>query len=319
MEKISIIIPVYNVEAYIRKCLNSVKNQTYKNLEIICIDDGSTDKSGEICDEYAKKDSRFKIVHKVNGGYQSAVNYGLSIFTGEYVGFVDSDDWIEQDYYKTACNIIKSNEVEIACFGFYKDTDGNCIRMKNKLKIDSGKLNSKQVLQYTFQRDVYPAFSAYLWNKLYRSIFFKSIKDGGYQFRLSEDIELASDIILTTNCALMANGVVYCESAYYHYFQRETSLVHSKDIEKRKEILIAYSEVIELIEKNDKYNLINNLVKRFYTYHASLLTEMAIKNNDSENISLLKNEMKRYLVEYIETNKEYPERIERINYLLGGK
>ncbi|HJA50079.1 MAG TPA: glycosyltransferase, partial [Candidatus Fusicatenibacter intestinipullorum] len=92
--KISVIIPVYNVEKYLKRCLDSVINQTYKNLEIILIDDGSTDNSGKICDEYAQKDERIIVIHKENGGVSSARNKGLDICIGDYISFIDSDDWI---------------------------------------------------------------------------------------------------------------------------------------------------------------------------------------------------------------------------------
>lgn len=97
MPKISIIVPVYNVEKYLRKCIDSILNQTFKDFELILIDDGSTDESGKICDEYNLKDNRIKVIHKENGGLSSARNAGLDIAQGEYIGFVDSDDWIESD------------------------------------------------------------------------------------------------------------------------------------------------------------------------------------------------------------------------------
>ena len=100
MDKISVIIPVYNVETYIRQCLDSVVNQTYKNLEIIIIDDGSPDNCGAICDEYAAKDERIQVIHKENGGLASARNAGIEYASGEWIAFVDSDDWCETDYYE---------------------------------------------------------------------------------------------------------------------------------------------------------------------------------------------------------------------------
>ena len=96
--KLSIIVPVYNVEQYLDKCIKSILNQTFKDFELILVDDGSIDNSGEICDEYAKKDSRVKVIHKKNGGLAAARNTGLIIARGDYVGFVDSDDWIEPRY-----------------------------------------------------------------------------------------------------------------------------------------------------------------------------------------------------------------------------
>lgn len=98
--RISVIIPVYNVEPYLRRCLESVVLQTYKNLEIILVDDGSTDKSGSICDEYALNDERINVIHKKNGGLSSACNVGLAAATGDWIGWVDSDDWAEQDMFE---------------------------------------------------------------------------------------------------------------------------------------------------------------------------------------------------------------------------
>ena len=99
-ELISIIVPVYNVEEYLKECIDSIINQTYKRIEIILVDDGSTDKSGKICDDYAKIDKRIKVVHKENGGLSDARNVGISVSSGKYIAFVDSDDWVEKTMYK---------------------------------------------------------------------------------------------------------------------------------------------------------------------------------------------------------------------------
>ena len=115
---ISIIVPVYNVEKYLVKCLESIINQTYKYLEIILIDDGSTDGSGRICDEYAKKDNRIKVSHKGNGGLSSARNVGLDMSAGQYIAFVDSDDWLELDMYEY---LMKNRAIDgITVCGYYQ-------------------------------------------------------------------------------------------------------------------------------------------------------------------------------------------------------
>ena len=111
---ISIIIPVYNVEKYLRKCLDSIINQTYKKLEIILIDDGSTDNSGKICEEYAKKDDRIIVIHKENAGVSSARNRGIELANGKYIGFIDSDDWIEENMYETLYQNLLQFDVDIS-------------------------------------------------------------------------------------------------------------------------------------------------------------------------------------------------------------
>ena len=110
---ISVIVPVYNVEKYLKKCVNSICNQTYENLEIILIDDGSTDNSGLICDELSCKDNRIVVIHQNNGGQATARNMGLSAAKGEFIGFVDSDDWIEPKLYETMLSIIQNHDIAI--------------------------------------------------------------------------------------------------------------------------------------------------------------------------------------------------------------
>lgn len=119
MDKISIIIPVYNVEGYLHQCIDSIINQTYNNLEILLINDGSTDSSLDICNEYASKDDRIIVLNKKNGGQSSARNMGLDIATGDFIGFVDSDDWVEPNMYETLLKGAKENEADIVACGVY--------------------------------------------------------------------------------------------------------------------------------------------------------------------------------------------------------
>ena len=113
-ERISVVVPVYNVEQYLEKCVNSIINQTYKNLEIILVDDGATDKSGKLCDELAKLDNRIMVYHKKNGGLSDARNYGVERATGDYIGFVDSDDYIDAEMYEKLYEALKKENVDVA-------------------------------------------------------------------------------------------------------------------------------------------------------------------------------------------------------------
>lgn len=122
---ISIIVPVYNVEKYLSKCLDSLVNQTYKNIEIVCVDDGSTDSSGSICDEYAKKDARIKVIHKENGGLSDARNVGLETINGEYVMFIDSDDWIDKDTCDYCINTLKLYDVDLILWSYIREYKNN--------------------------------------------------------------------------------------------------------------------------------------------------------------------------------------------------
>ena len=129
---ISIIVPIYNVEKYLKKCIDSIINQTYKNLEIILVDDGSPDNCGKICDEYAKKDNRIKVIHKENGGVSSARNVGVENATGEYIGFVDSDDYIEKDMYEVLINNLKKENADISIISNYEVYKNKIIENKKK-------------------------------------------------------------------------------------------------------------------------------------------------------------------------------------------
>ena len=120
---LSVIIHVYNVEEYLAKCLNSILGQTYQNLEVILVNDGSRDGSGTICDDYARKDTRVRVIHKENGGLSSARNAGMDAATGEYITFVDSDDWLEADGYEHLMELMERYQVKLVCGGNY-DVDG---------------------------------------------------------------------------------------------------------------------------------------------------------------------------------------------------
>ena len=112
---ISVIVPIYNVEKYLARCVDSIVNQTYKNLEIILVDDGSPDRCPQMCDDYADKDSRNKVIHKKNGGLSDARNAGMAVATGEYISFIDSDDWIETSMFELLLNNIFQYDCEISC------------------------------------------------------------------------------------------------------------------------------------------------------------------------------------------------------------
>ena len=165
MEKplISIIIPVYKVEKYLEKCIKSVLDQTYKNLQIILVDDGSPDNCGNICDDYARVDNRIEVIHKANGGLSDARNVGLKAARGEYIGFVDSDDYVSNEMFENLYNTLISNDVDVAICNFYividdkniiKNAD-NGVEIYNKLEILKEILLDKKI-------------QSYAWNKLYK-------------------------------------------------------------------------------------------------------------------------------------------------------
>ena len=174
MSKISVIVPVYNVEKFIKRCLDSIINQTTKDLEIILVNDGSTDNSGKICDEYAKLDNRITVIHKENGGISSARNIGLDVATGEWIAFVDSDDYIEKDMYEVLYKTAIEKNVDIcACFFKYLTVDNKILFNLTQEQLDmNGKYNSKEFLELIYKDEYMNGICVATWNKIYKKNIF---------------------------------------------------------------------------------------------------------------------------------------------------
>lgn len=174
---ISVIVPVYNVEKYLRQCLDSIINQTYPHLEIILVNDGSTDSSGDICDEYAALDPRVKVFHKPNGGLSSARNYGLQYVTGDYIAYVDSDDWIDLDLYKKCIDKFKSDtRIDAVFFDFVEIFEDKRIHFAiqhiSNFSYSETASNKYILEQYSFGRFLNPA----VWNKVYKADIIKDLR-----------------------------------------------------------------------------------------------------------------------------------------------
>jgi glycosyltransferase involved in cell wall biosynthesis len=305
-DKISIIIPVCNVEPYIRKCLDSVINQTYTNLEILLINDGSPDNCGEICDEYAAKDSRITVFHKENGGLSSALNVGLKNFTGDYIGFVDSDDWIKPNMYEELHKAI--NGVDIAICSYFKDTGSISQEIHNAKQITERVIPTENMLLYPLIRDYYMGFCGYVWNKLYSADI---IKKSGLFF--DENIKYAMDVLFYETLAAKQKCVgAYVNKPLYHYLQREGAITKSESYDIKTDILKVYKRVEELLPDEHKYR-----ARGFYCYHASVICELAIKKQDREMLTKMQEEIKAHFDDYKRTNQEFPEKFKRMEELMS--
>ena len=218
-DKISIIVPVYNVEDYLKKCIDSIVRQQYKNLEIILVDDGSIDNSGEICEKYAKEDDRIKVIHKKNGGLSDARNVGIENATGQYIGFVDSDDWIADSMYSYLKELIDTNNADISICGYYKFTNCDEINLKNVK-------NEKNIYVFDKQKAISELLKQeniqdYAWNKLYKIELFENIK---YPYgRKMEDTGTTYKLFDRAQRIVLGNEV------QYYYLQRSNSIVNNKN------------------------------------------------------------------------------------------
>lgn len=307
MDKISIIIPVYNVEPYIRKCLDSVLEQTYTNLEILLINDGSPDGCGAICDEYAEKDSRIKVFHKENGGLSSALNVGLKNFTGDYIGFVDSDDWIEPNMYEQLHNTV--NGVDIAVCSYFKDTISSTERIANKNRISERIISTENMLLYPLMRDYYMGFCGYVWNKLYSADIIRESR-----LLFDENIKYAMDVLFY-EMLVSSQGCTgsYIDAPLYHYIERDGAITQSESFNVKTDILTVYKRVEEILPEEHKY-----WARGFYCYHASVICELAIRKSNQEMKKRMQAEIRSHLEDYIRTNIEFPEKIERMRSLVDA-
>ena len=212
---ISIIVPVYNVEQYIQRCLNSIINQTYKNLEIILVDDGSPDQCPQICDDYAAKDSRIMVIHKKNGGLSDARNAGLDICKGKFISFVDSDDWIDTNYIKTLFDLLTETKTDIAIGNFFK-TDG--LKKNPTFPIQHRTLKPTEAI-ICCTRGNTPAF-AISFSKLYKKELFDNLR-----FPVGKYHE---DEFTTYLLFYKSTSVAYTSQVLYYYYSRETSITASQ-------------------------------------------------------------------------------------------
>ena len=293
-----------------RKCLDSVIKQTFINLEILLINDGSPDNCGKICDEYAKKDNRVRVFNKDNGGLSSALNVGLDNYTGDYLGFVDSDDWIEANMFEVLYTAIKSNDVQISVCGYFKDMLTQSMTANNKKQIPDV-ISAKNMLLFPLQRDDYMGFCGYVWNKLYSA---EALRASGIRF--ANEIKYGMDVIFYMTLVLKQNCMgVYTDKPLYHYLQRETAISKSESYNIKFDILEVYRRIETLLNENG-YSDISYWARGFYCYHAGVIAEIAYKNGDGKTLRLMQDEIRKYLREYENTNLDYPHKCRRMSGLL---
>ena len=215
MPLISVIVPVYKVEPYLERCVNSIINQTYKNLEIILVDDGSPDNCGKICDELAIKDNRIRVIHKENGGLSSARNAGLDIATGDYITFVDSDDYIENDYLFYLLNALINSNSDIAICGMKTIDESEKI-----ISIDAFLSNEIFNVKEIFEKILLPLKTA-AWGKL----FSKKIISN---YRFPEKIIHGEDLVFLANLIENDTKFITVKHAFYFYLKRKNSITTAK-------------------------------------------------------------------------------------------
>lgn len=270
MEKISVIIPIYNVEKYLNKCVESVVNQTYKNLEIILVDDGSPDKCPQICEEWAKKDNRIKVIHKQNGGLSDARNYGINKSSGDYLIFIDSDDYISLDCIEILYNSLKNNNSKISVARYINVMDG--------IVVDN----------LTFSKKTYEFSIVDYWNNYFEAILDKKYDVSSpyiiaccklFKKELFDQIEfplgkINEDEFTTYKVIDKCDKIIFVDQPLYYYLRRTGSIMNSLSFEKSLDSIEAFWDRHTCFVSDEKYNPI---IEKSYIFTLESLIEKYFK------------------------------------------
>jgi glycosyltransferase involved in cell wall biosynthesis len=281
MKKISVIIPIYNVEKYLKRCIESIIKQTYSNLEIILVDDGSPDGCAKICDEYKNKDERIVVIHKKNGGLSDARNAGLKVATGEIISYIDSDDYVDLDMYEKMTKAMEEKNADIVVCGTNIDyEDGHT---KVKCEKEEKSFNREEAL---IELNSFKSFDMAVWNKLYKREVVDKI-----EFPVGKKSE---DYFVMYQYFARAKKVVIINQAKYHYFQRSNSISRGKNV--THDYIEGSKSQKEFFKKNfPDLNYVGNTAYAFSyiaTYNRYIKNELKMTNEMKKEF---KKEVRKYL------------------------
>ncbi len=268
---ISVIVPIYKVEKYLCKCVDSLINQTYKNLEIILVDDGSPDNCPQICDDYSKKDGRIKVIHKKNGGLSDARNAGVKIATGEYVSFIDSDDWVETQMLEKMFTRINKDKSDVVSSGVkWVKEDGSLI---NDVTVDEDGILDKVTGMKELLKD--GLLKQHVWNKLYKASLIKNMP--------FEKDKCHEDVFWSYQIFGIAEKTSIMKESFYNYVQREGSIMGENYSPKRLDALDAMKQRCDYMKEKfpDLYNL------ALYTYIGSCMYHIQLALNAKVDKSVI--------------------------------
>lgn len=300
--KISIIVPVYKVESYLHKCIDSILAQTFEDFELILIDDGSPDQCGVICDEYANKDRRIRVIHKENGGLSSARNAGIDIAKGDYIGFVDSDDWIEPDMYKLLYEVCKKNDCEIAsCSSMIHYKNRTVVNGTHPLTIH----DKNQAMKAILEGDLYDEV---VWTKLIDRKLLMSI-------RFPEGM-VYEDTALTYKIVHKCTKVCSVGAPKYHYIKHENSTMDQAAKDIRIDAVFIYNEMYQFIA--EFYPELKQLVAlKLANSSMTILNTISRAQNSSQyrkEYNIVSHILNRYFGTTIKL-KEYPRTVKALLFV----
>lgn len=293
-EVISIIIPVYRVEKYVAKCLESVIHQSYQNLEIIVIDDGSPDRAGEICDEYARMDSRIKVIHQKNQGLSAARNRGIHEATGDYIGFVDSDDYVLPQMYESMLKAIQENDADICICDYIECNEGQeDIELKGIQGTESVQMitTKKEKIKYSYLEKYVHAIV--VWNKLYKREIWDKF--------LMPEIKAYEDEAIMYQVLYEAKSIAYLHEELYVYLRRKSGSITSSDFSERRMLrLDVLQEKMNFYRDKKEWEF---FLEALFVYKTDILkvTYLIEKSNEYslEMIEPYKKIYNRYCIRYL--------------------
>lgn len=289
---ISVIVPVYNVEKWLNKCVDSILGQTHKNLEVILVDDGSPDRCGEICDEYAKKDARVKVIHKENGGLPDARNKGIDASIGEYIAFVDSDDYIASDMYEEMLAKMTEHGADMAVCGVYNISPyrSNISSVCDDVKV----MTNDEAMEAYYSTQLIGCSAC---NKLYKNVLWKEFR---FPKGICEDIRIFYKVLASTE------KLVHIGKAKYYYNVRESSIMHSSF---NPELLILNEAIDEEYEavKNRYPNVCKKLWDKRIEIRVDIIKKIACSSEEKRF-----NEALDEMLRFLSKNEPYDEKLKKV-------
>ncbi|MGB3145043.1 MAG: glycosyltransferase family 2 protein [Maribacter sp.] len=261
--KISVIVPIFRIEKYLPKCIESLLNQSFSDFELILVDDGSPDNCPQICDDYAKKDTRIKVIHKVNGGLVSARKEGLKNANGTYVTFVDGDDWVDKFYLDILFNLAVANDADLVVTGHFREFDGKIETIKPKMV---GVYSEEELKSLILPNAIYNGdfcehgISTYVWNKLFKRELLSTVL-----FDVPDEIVMGEDAAITFSYLTISKSLVISSIPLYYYRQRHDSIV--KSVENPKTEYYRLGLLMNYLQSKLQNTLDEKNIKEQITYY----------------------------------------------------
>lgn len=298
MVKLSIIVPIYNVERYLERCIISILNQTYINFELILVNDGSTDNSKDICEKYLSIDNRIKLINKKNGGLSSARNTGIELAIGEYIAFVDPDDYINKYMYEVLITTLKKDKSDMVICGYNKvdQNEANFQEINNYIDVNNVLASKISKVEALDKLLIEGEKFVLAWNKIYKRKLFNELryKNG----KIYEDEFLAHRVLYKCNKVSVINEKLY------FYIQRDGSIINSKFTTKRFDKVYALKERIDFLKEKNLLELKEKAEKSFVDYFIwnYFVAYQRLENVNSDLIKL-KNEFNKVFFEILKNTK----------------